>query len=108
MNLIQQKTHPLVFASLVAGGSREVRQYATVDGLAVIASVDPTPHGDLRHVSISRCDRYPSWDEIRAVREALVPMDVDVMMMLPRKADYVNVHPNCFHLWQTPKDWRVQ
>ena len=26
------------------------------------------------------------------------PPDIDVMMMLPRESDYVNLHPHTFHL----------
>jgi hypothetical protein len=107
VNLIEEKVHPLVFVNLLVLRSREIRQYATADGLAVIRSIDPTPHGELLHASVSRRDRYPSWDEIHAVRDIVFPKDVDVMMMLPRAGDYVNVHPNCFHLWQTPKEWGV-
>lgn len=75
--------------------------------MAVIASYDATPHGRLLHVSISRQDRYPTWGEIKAVREAFFEADEDVMMLLPKRAHYVNVHPNCFHLWQTPTAWNV-
>ncbi len=107
MNLVQEKVHPLVYANLLVEGSRDIRQY-TAGRLVVLYSLDPTPHGDLLHVSISRPDRYPAWDEIRAVREALLPADADFMLLLPRKSDYVNVHPNCFHLCQTPKEWRIR
>ena len=50
------------------------------------------------HMSISRNDRYPSWDEIRDARYALLPDDVTIAMLLPPKAEYVDLHPNCFHL----------
>jgi len=30
------------------------------------------------------------------------------MMMLPREADYVNLHPHTFHLVQTPERWGLQ
>lgn len=77
-------------------------------GLRVLVTIDPTPHGRLLHVSISHKHRYPTWEEIKAVREAIYPADIDVMMMLPQEADYVNLHPNTFHLWQTPREWGVQ
>lgn len=55
--------------------------------------------GALRwHMSISCANRYPTWDEIRDARYALLPDDVTMAMLLPPRAEYVNVHPNCFHL----------
>lgn len=63
----------------------------------VIASVDD---GAL-HVSISHSHRYPTWDEIRAVRDWAFPEETEVVMVLARKSEYVNLHPNCFHLWES-------
>lgn len=83
--------------------------YETSDGLRVIASMDDTvEHGVLLHVSASRRDRDPSWDEIKMIREAFYPLSVDVMMVLPRAEDYVNIHEHCFHLWQTPESWGIR
>jgi len=50
------------------------------------------------HISVAHPFRYPSWDEIAAARYALVPDDACMAMMLPPEAEYVNLHPNCFHL----------
>ena len=41
------------------------------------------------------------------VRDAFYPDDVDVMMILPRAMDYVNVHEHVFHLQQTPVVWGI-
>jgi len=54
----------------------------------------------LWHLSISCPDRYPTWDEIKFARYKLIPDDITMAMLLPPKGDYVNIHPNCFHLWQ--------
>ena len=50
------------------------------------------------HLSISHKKRYPSWDEIRDARYQFMPGNITVAMLLPPKSEYVNVHPNCFHL----------
>lgn len=50
------------------------------------------------HLSISHPLRYPRWDEIKEARYDLVPNDVTMAMILPPQEQYVNVHPNCFHL----------
>lgn len=52
------------------------------------------------HLSISHPFRYPSWDEIKAARYALVPDEARMTMDLPPSSEFVNVHPNCFHLYE--------
>ena len=76
--------------------------------MGVLSSEDNTPKwGWLKHISVSRHDRYPSWKEILEVKQQLFG-DVDCMMIMPKKEDYVSVHPNCFHIWKTPQDWGIQ
>lgn len=77
------------------------------DKLRVIASLDETQHGELLHVSLSFPDRDPSWSDILNVRYAFFSDDIDTMMVLPKLADYVNVHQHAFHIWQTPTEWGV-
>lgn len=50
------------------------------------------------HLSISRQDRYPSWDEIAKARYELLPNDLIAVMVLPSAEDYINIHNYCFHL----------
>lgn len=80
--------------------------YRGADGMLVMVSDDDGPHGMLRHVSCSYRARDPRWTDLQAVRAAFFDDDVDVMIMLPRRGRYVNLHPHCFHLWQTPEPWR--
>ena len=56
------------------------------------------------HLSISTPYRNPTWEEIREARYAFIPDDVTVAMILPPRAEYVNVHEFCFHLHQIPGD----
>ena len=65
--------------------------------ISVIASVD----GGSLHLSIAHSQRYPTWDEILAVRAWAFDEDTEVVMVLARKGEYVNVHSNCFHLWES-------
>lgn len=62
------------------------------------------PHGrgsQLKlHVSVSHPARYPRWDELLSARYALMPGDITVAQIMPPRDEYVNVHPNCFHLWE--------
>jgi len=65
--------------------------------ISVIASID----GGAMHVSIAHSQRYPTWDEILAVRSWAFPEETEVVMVLARRSEYVNVHNNCFHLWES-------
>lgn len=53
----------------------------------------------VRHVSVSCADRYPTWDEIKKVRYDFFSDKHEAIMVFPPKSEYVNVHPNTFHLW---------
>jgi hypothetical protein len=76
--------------------------YRTENNLAIICGREPCgPGGALRwHLSISHARRNPTWEEIREARYALVPDEVTVAMFLPPRAEYVNAHPFCFHLYE--------
>lgn len=56
----------------------------------------------LWHISISVPYRYPTWDEIYTAWYDLVPnaSQITGAIILPRKTEYVNIHPNCFHVHQ--------
>ena len=83
------------------------RQYGGRPGLVIFASSDRTPHGRILHVSMSYADRDPTWGEIKAVRAAFFPDDIDVMQMLPRSGTYVNFATRAFHLWEVPGEWGI-
>lgn len=52
------------------------------------------------HVSVSRRDRCPTWEEMCAVKALFWDDDDCVVQYHPRKSEYVNNHPNCLHLWR--------
>ncbi|MGI5223563.1 DUF7694 domain-containing protein [Actinoallomurus sp. CA-142502] len=75
--------------------------------LSVVVGRDPAVDL-LWHLSISHRlnlpgnppGRYPTWDEVTDARYRFVPDQVTMAMFLPPRAEYVNVHPTVFHLWQ--------
>jgi hypothetical protein len=87
-------------------GARSMRAFRRIvrDGiLTVIVSEDPRPPiiGAFDwHLSISHPTRYPAWNEIAQARYDLLPDDITMVMFLPPRSEYVNVHKNCFHLHQ--------
>ena len=100
---------PIGEQSVTAGAQTILlRAWSGPRGLSVLASRDDTPHGPLLHVSVAYADHDPPWATIKAVREALFPLDVDCMMILPRSRDYVNLHEHTFHIFQTPTGWGLR
>lgn len=65
-------------------------------------SVHVAKEQGLWHISVSVPYRYPTWDEIFTAWYDLVPdaQDISGAIILPRKSEYVNIHPNCFHVQQ--------
>jgi hypothetical protein len=79
------------------GGGQAFRR---IDGQMVVLMTEDDINGTTwLHVSVSRRDRYPTWDEILFVKNTFIGRDLEAVQILPREEDYVNVHQNCFHLW---------
>jgi hypothetical protein len=78
-----------------------------IQSLCVITSLDDCRDGlgPLLHVAVAYHDHLPDWETMHAVRDAFYPDDVDVMMMLPRRQNYVNDHEFSLHMFQTPAAW---
>ena len=55
------------------------------------------------HVSVSTPGRCPNWDEMCVVKEYFWDAEDAVMQLHPPRSTYVNVHPNCLHLWRPTK-----
>ena len=52
------------------------------------------------HVSVSRKDRCPTWEEMCQVKAMFWDGDDCVVQYHPPKSEYVNNHPNCLHMWK--------
>lgn len=52
------------------------------------------------HVSVSRLTKVPSWEDMCFAKQQFWSDDINVMQLHPAKNNYVNVHPNCLHLWR--------
>jgi hypothetical protein len=57
------------------------------------------------HLSISRPDRLPTWEEVRDARYALVPDEATMALLLPPRSEYVNVHAFCLQLYEIPGEY---
>lgn len=52
------------------------------------------------HVSVSRSDRCPWWEEMSQIKRMFFKSDELVMQLHPATKDHINCHPNCLHLWR--------
>jgi hypothetical protein len=74
-------------------------RYQSVRGQRVILSGDREEDGRRwMHLSTSFQDRLPTWEELRDVKELFLG-DRTALQVLPKKENYVNVHPYVLHLW---------
>lgn len=58
------------------------------------------------HVSVSLPDRMPTWDEMCALKGIFWDDDDCVVQFHPPRADYVNNHSRCLHMWR-PTDSQI-
>lgn len=58
----------------------------------------------LWHISISRKDRLPSYDELKTIRYQFLPEVEYMVQVFPPKENFVNMHQFCLHLWE-PKNF---
>jgi len=52
------------------------------------------------HVSVSKEQSIPTWQEMSYVKELFFKDDEAVMQLHVPKYMHVNYHPNCLHLWR--------
>ena len=52
------------------------------------------------HVSVSKVDKPPTWEEMCYVKLLFFGDDECVVQFHPPKSQYVNLHPNVLHLWK--------
>ena len=70
-------------------------------GLVVLFSLSTMNDGTyFVHCSLSRRSRLPSWQDVKVVKDAFLGEDVEAFHVLPKKEEYINLHPFCLHLWQ--------
>ena len=95
--------------------NRKFRAYVEDGILVAIVSQDlagkngkPIWHVSVSHrASLSGPDggelhvRYPNWDELKDAKYNLVPVDVPMFLIFPRRSEpYTNEHPTTLHLWE--------
>ena len=66
------------------------------------------------HVSVSRSNRCPNWTEMSHIKHLFFKDEEFAIEYHPPKADHINIHPYCLHLWRPqtspfpfPPKWMV-
>lgn len=61
----------------------------------------PPPLGGWEHVSVSIGGKHPpNWEEMDWIKRQFWADDETVLQFHPRRAEHINIHPNCLHLWR--------
>ena len=81
----------------------EGRFWIVSNVMTVICSILPYSDGkEWVHLSVARRTRLPTWEELKQVKEVILG-DRWCAQIFPPKAEYVNTHPYCLHLY-SPAD----
>ncbi len=76
------------------------RSFTHKDGRTILFSLD----APWIHVSVSRTDRIPDWEDLRLTKLAFIGPSRYAIQIVPPVDEYVNIHPNCLHLWSPLND----
>ena len=82
-------------------GSQVARvwRHRLIPDFKVLRSLSTTVSGEQWfHVSVSRSDRLPTWQEIVKVKNEFMGEDREAYQVIPRVEDHINIHQFCIHL----------
>ena len=97
------KTAPIDYVERMPyQGLRHFEARVADGSLRVLVGQEPFMAGGARgwHLSISHPSRLPTWDEIHDARYKFCPDQTRMAIILPPKAEYVNLHPTTMHLYE--------
>jgi hypothetical protein len=83
--------------------------FTRISYMRVIASTgkgqkDPAWRWD--HVSVSRSDRCPTWEEMDFIKRLFFLPDEICFELHPAEAEHISNHPYCLHIWR-PLDAKI-
>jgi hypothetical protein len=83
-------------------GAFELPSPIDKSGLRVVASSGE----GWDHVSVSRVNRCPNWQEMEYVKRMFFRDNETAMQLHVPPSDHLNLHPHCLHLWR-PLDQEI-
>lgn len=75
------------------------RAFQHIDGRRVIGTVGEHSGRWWLHVSVSRRNYIPSYDDLADVKRVFVGDALQALQIFPKRTEHVNIHPYCLHLW---------
>lgn len=97
--LLLVQDRPLMFARTPQPWNPYVYEHINMP-LSVICTGNVESDGKRwLHVSCSRRNRLPSWEELRLVKDTFIGKDRKAISVLPCEGEYVNDHPFVLHLF---------
>ncbi len=100
MHLTKQPIPPEIKGLIMKGILPEKTEVYLLDYNTVIFSKEPWKKKERLHASISHPFRLPTWEEVKYIRYKLFPDEMYVAQVLPPKKEYVDMHKNCFHMYE--------
>lgn len=79
-----------------SGGIFQLASQVDQQPLRIIATVGM----GWEHVSVSRRDRCPTWDEMEQVKRVFFRPDETAMQLHVPESQHVNTHFFCLHIWR--------
>ena len=80
----------------------------------IILTVVASDQSGWDHVSVSMPKMTPTWTMMCFIKDLFWSEDEVVIQYHPKKADYINLHKHCLHLWKsqgidllTPPKWMI-
>jgi len=68
-------------------------------GLRVCVEVEMNESDRWIHVSLSRPDRIPTYNDLKLVKELFIGADRKAIQILPSRSEHYNLHEFCLHLY---------
>jgi len=101
MNKLANLSEPKILWQRVPAFPGQLAFQLINDSLCVLIS-DKVEYDDgklWRHVSFSRPNRMPSYDDMMRVKLDFIGENCKAIMVLPAKSEHVNIHDYCLHLY---------
>jgi len=74
--------------------------YRSRGGLLVILSGAREEDGKRwLHLSVSRRERLPNWEDLKLVKEVFLGAESTALMVFAPKSQWISIHPFVHHLW---------
>jgi hypothetical protein len=94
-----------VFPKVLPANWRKLDSFAnggrwlSTGGMCVMGEVEQVDGRLWIHVSVSRTNRLPDWNDLRAVKNLFMGAERRAVQNLPPESEYYNYHPYCLHMY---------